>query len=82
MWFMRTTIDIPPALHQRLMAYAKTRGESFSLATTEALMRGMASVETASSGRINPATRLMSFNFDRGRPVTSDEVANLIEEDS
>ena len=79
---MRTTIDLPPGLHERLRSYAKTRGESLSATVTELLTREMASVETPSSVmRISPITGLMTVNFGRGRVVTSEEVADLIDED-
>ncbi|MCL1841527.1 MAG: hypothetical protein FWF75_07265 [Propionibacteriaceae bacterium] len=76
---MRTTIDIPPILHQRIKDYAKQRGESFSAAATEALMRGMAPIETPSTLQVSPVTGLLVF--DSGRPITSEEVADLIDED-
>ena len=78
---MRTTIDIPPGLHQRLKAYAEQRGESFSDITTEALMRGMAPIETPTTTKVDPVTGLLVFNFGRGRQITSEEVADLIDED-
>ena len=78
---MRTTVDIPVGLHQRIMAYAATRGQSFSATATEALLRGMASVtDTAAMTHVSPITGLLTFNS--GRPVTSNEVAGLIDEDN
>ncbi|MCL2316970.1 MAG: hypothetical protein FWC46_07805 [Actinomycetia bacterium] len=78
---MRTTIDIPPGLHQRIKAYAEMRGATFSETATEALMRGMAPIETPTMTRVDPGTGLLVFNFGRGRTITSEEVADLIDED-
>ena len=78
---MRTTIDIPVGLHQRIKTYAAEQGQSFSSTATEALMRGMAPIDTPSAAYLDPATGLMVFNFGRGRPVTNEEVASLIDED-
>jgi len=76
---MRTTIDIPPGLHQRIKAYAEMQGQSFSITATEALLRGMAPIDTPSTMHRSPVTGLMVFNS--GRPITSEEVADLIDED-
>ena len=78
---MRTTVDIPPGLHERITAYAKMRGESFSAAATDAMLRGMAPIETPSSAGIDGQTGLMAFNFGRGHLIGNAEVAELIDED-
>jgi len=76
---MRTTIDIPVGLHQRIKAYAEMQGQSFSATATEAMLRGMAPIDTPSTVHVSPVTGLLVFNS--GRPVTSEEVAALIDED-
>ncbi len=78
---MRTTIDIPPGLHQRIKAYAEMTGRSFTETATEALLRGMAPIETPTTYTIDPVHGIMMFNFGRGRQVTVEEVADLIDED-
>ena len=78
---MRTTIDIPSGLHERISAHAKMQGKSFSATATDALLRGMAPIETPTTAKISPVTGLLTFNFSRGRLVTADEVADLIDED-
>ena len=77
---MRTTIDIPAGLHQRVKAYAAQQGLSFAAAAAEALARGMAPVETASIAQRDEATGLLVFDFGRGQTVTNDDVADLIDE--
>lgn len=77
---MRTTIDISPGLHQRIKAYAEEKHQSFSTAANEALLRGMAPIETPSTVHVSPVTGLMVFNS--GSPVTSTDVADLIDEDA
>jgi len=76
---MRTTIDIPELLHQRITAFARERGQSFSATATQALMRGMAPIETTSTLHRSPLTGLMVINS--GHTVTSADVADLIDED-
>ena len=76
---MRTTIDIPPMLHERIMAYAHSHGQSFSTTATEALQRGMAPIETPGTLRRDPLTGLLVVNS--GHRVTSEDVAELIDED-
>jgi len=78
---MRTTIDIPPDLHRRIKAYADAHGQSFSFTATEALLRGMAPIDTLSTVHRSPVTGLMVFTSGRGRTITSEEVADLIDED-
>jgi len=79
MSIMRTTIDIPPLLHQRIAEFAQSESQSFSAVATQALMRGMAPIEGASSVHRSANTGLLVVNS--GRCVTSDEVADLIDED-
>ena len=55
------------------------RGQSFSVTAAEAMMRGMAPIDTLSTVHRSPLTGLMVFNS--GRPITSEEVADLIDED-
>ena len=76
---MRTTIDIPSGVHQRLRAYAQMRGESMSATAAELLAQGLAPIDTPTTLHRSPITGLMVI--DSGRPVTSEEVADLIDED-
>ena len=77
---MRTTIDIPPMLHQRIMQYAAVQGQSFSTTATQAMMRGMATVDVPSTLHRSAVTGLLVVNS--GHPVTSEDVADLIDEDA
>jgi len=76
---MRTTIDIPSGLHQSIKAYAEMQGQSFSTSVTEMMLRGIATVDMPSTLHQSPVTGLLVFNS--GRPITSKEVAALIDED-
>ena len=78
---MRTTIDIPPGIHQRLRAYAQMRGESMSATAAELLAQGLAPIDTPTTLHRSPINGLMTVNLGRGRTVTSEEVADLIDED-
>ncbi len=79
---MRTTIDIPVELHERLKAYASQSGRSLSSAAVEMMARGMTSADIPTVTKVDPRTGLTTFNFRRGRPVTAAEVADLIDEDA
>jgi len=75
---MQTTIDIPLVLYQQLMDDAQQCGESFSATVVKALTRGMDLLEASNPVQLDSLTPVM---FDSGRPVTSEEVADLIDED-
>ncbi len=79
---MRTTIDIPNGLHERLKEYAAQGGLSLSSAAVEMMARGMTSVDVHTAVKVDPHTSLLTFNFQRGRPVTAAEVADLVDEDA
>jgi len=79
---MRTTIDIPPGLHERIKSYATSRGESFSAVAAQAMARGMAPIDTPPPTQVDPVTGLLTFDFGRGRRITPAEVADLIDEDA
>lgn len=71
---MRTTIDLPPDLHQLTTALARNRKQTLSQTVAEILRRALLSddgpevTQDAATGL--PVVRL-------GRPITSDDVAAL-----
>jgi len=50
-------------LHERLKSHAISRGQSFSATAAEAIMRGMAPIETESTAQMDAETGLLTFDF-------------------
>ena len=77
---MRTTVDLPPSLHRRASALAAERSTSLSAVLADLVARGLAQSEEPLRIASNPRTGLPVISIVRR--VTSDEVADLIDEDS
>lgn len=77
---MRTTVDLPPAVHRRAVELAKQRGDSLSATIADLTRQGLNQIEAPFEIHISERT---GFPYiDRGRgPVTSEDVARLIDED-
>ncbi|HEU0169184.1 MAG TPA: antitoxin [Chloroflexota bacterium] len=71
---MRTTIDLPEALHRQLLAIARDRSRSFSQTVTELLERSLAPGKTSPLTR-SEVTGLPVMNI--GRVITSEDVRAL-----
>ena len=71
---MRTTIDLPPDLHQRAKAIARDTDRTLS-ETVVALMRRGLAADAAREVETNPATGLPLVTL--GRVITSDDVRAL-----
>lgn len=76
---MRTTVDLPPAVHRRAQEIAKRRGLSLSAVVAELTVRGLNQLDEpvvlgtdARSGF--PVLRV-------GRRVTSEQVAAVLDEE-
>lgn len=76
---MRTTVDLPPAVHRRATELARRRGRSLSATVAELTARGLAALGEPASVSIDPVSGLPVLSI--GRVVTSDEVAELIAEE-
>ncbi|MEB3050981.1 antitoxin [Mycolicibacter sp. MYC123] len=59
---MRTTVDLPPEIHQRVMEIARTRGQSLSATVSELTARGL--------GQLDEPLRI-SVDHRSGFPVVS-----------
>ena len=64
---MRTTVDLPPAIHRRAQEMAQAQGRSLSATIAELTARGLAQVD-------EPVLSL-------GRRITSEDVAAALDED-
>ena len=75
---MRTTVDLPGALHAQIKRYAEARRESLSSVLVGLIGRGAESVADLALGHsVSPVTGLLVFD---GPAVTAADVARLIDE--
>ena len=74
---MRTTIDLPDALHDRLTALARDRHQSLSNAVVDLVERGLDGSTGSRPGSItiNPRTGLPVLHVDR--IITTEDVRAL-----
>ena len=75
---MRTTVDLPPAIHRRAQELAAARGMSLSATVAELTARGLSQLDEPIT--ISTDERSGFPVISVGRPVTSREVAELIDE--
>ncbi|MDR2347326.1 MAG: hypothetical protein LBD90_01630 [Bifidobacteriaceae bacterium] len=77
---MRTTVDLPPGAHRRAKRLATASGRSLSQVLAELVAVGLASAdEPPPDAQVNPTTGLLTF--DLGRSFSSEDVAELIDDD-
>jgi hypothetical protein len=75
---MRTTVDLPPALHRRALELAELRGQSLSATLAELAARGLSQLDEPIVVRIDGISGFPVISI--GRRVTSDEVAAALDE--
>lgn len=76
---MRTTVDLPPALHRRAQELARARGQSLSATLAELAARGLGQLEEPVVVRTDSASGFPVLSV--GRRVTSDDVAEALDEE-
>ncbi|MEI2825518.1 MAG: hypothetical protein V9F04_03330 [Dermatophilaceae bacterium] len=76
---MRTTVDLPPAVHQRARDLARRRGESLSSVIADLTMRGLAQLDEPVVLTTDPRSGLPVLSL--GRAITSEDVTALIDEE-
>ena len=76
---MRTTVDLPPALHRRALELAELRGQSLSATLAELAARGLSQLEEPVVVQTDAVSGFPVISI--GRRVTSDEVAAALDED-
>ena len=76
---MRTTVDLPPELHNRVKQLASATHRSLSITVAELAARGLASMSEPARLTTDSISGLPVI--DGGRLLTSAEVAELIDED-
>jgi predicted transcriptional regulator len=76
---MRTTVDLPPELHERARQIARERRQSLSAVLTDLTLRGLASYDEPAVVRTDPVSGLPSVAL--GRRVTAVEVDEALDEE-
>jgi len=70
---MRTTVDLPPALHRRVTALAQARGQSLSATLAELAARGLNQLKEPLAASVDERSRFPVRQA--GRRIASDDVA-------
>jgi hypothetical protein len=76
---MRTTVDLPPAVHRRASDLAHRRGQSLSATLAELAARGLSQLDEPLSVTTDERTGLPVVRL--GRPVTSADVADALDDE-
>ncbi|GAB4077849.1 hypothetical protein [Nostocoides australiense] len=76
---MRTTVDLPPAVHARARELAARRGQSLSAVVADLAIRGLAQLDEPVRLAINPQTGLPVISL--GRRITSAEVDAILDDE-
>ncbi len=76
---MRTTVDLPPAVHRRAQALAQSRHQSLSAIVADLTVRGLAALGELVELATDPVSGLPVINL--GRPVTAAEVADALDDE-
>ncbi|KHL00098.1 hypothetical protein LK09_00170 [Microbacterium mangrovi] len=76
---MRTTIDLPPAAHQRVRELAASRHQSMSAVVVDLTMRGLAQLDVAVEYSRDAVSGLPTIGV--GQQVTSEDVATALDDE-
>lgn len=76
---MRTTIDLPPAVHRRARELAAQRGQSLSTVLADLTVRGLAQLDAPVALSTDARTGLPVLSL--GRRVTATEVAAFLDDE-
>jgi hypothetical protein len=76
---MRTTVDLPPAVHRRAQALAQSRHQSLSAVVADLTVRGLAALGEPVELATDPVSGLPVISL--GQPVTAAEVADALDDE-
>jgi hypothetical protein len=76
---VRTTVDLPPAVHRRAQALAKSRGQSLSATVAELTTRGLGQLDEPVVIRTDPTSGFPVLSV--GRRITAADVAAALDGD-
>jgi len=75
---MRTTVDLPPAVHRRAQEIAKLRGQSLSAVVAELTLRGLSQLDEPVVISTDERSGFPVLSI--GRRVTSEQVGTALDE--
>lgn len=76
---MRTTVDLPPAVHRRAKQLAKRRGQSLSSVIAELATRGLSRLDEPLVVTTDPQSGFPVVSL--GRRITSADVAEALDDE-
>jgi hypothetical protein len=76
---MRTTVDLPPAVHRRARELAESRGQSLSATIAELTIRGLGQLDEPVQIDVDPRSGFPVMSF--GRPITPEDVAAALDDE-
>lgn len=76
---MRTTVDLPPAAHQRVQELAASRHQSMSRVIADLTMQGLSQLDVAIEYSRDPRSGFPVISV--GHPVTSEDVAEALDDE-
>lgn len=76
---MRTTVDLPPAVHRRARELAAERGISLSATIADLTVRGLGQLDEPVRVRIDERTGFPVMSF--GRRITPEDVADALDDE-
>lgn len=75
---VRTTVDLPPAVHRRASELAERRGESLSKTLAQLAEQGLSQLDEPVTVYIDERSGFPVMRF--GRPITPDDVDAALDE--
>ena len=76
---MRTTVDLPPAVHRRALEIAKRSGRSLSAVIADLTVRGLGQLDQPVVVGVDETSGFPVITI--GRRVTSEQVAAALDEE-
>lgn len=76
---MRTTVDLPPSVHQRVRQIAADRGDSISAVLADLTLRGLAQLDHSVELATDQRTGLPVLSI--GRRITAKDVSDALDDD-
>jgi hypothetical protein len=76
---MRTTVDLPPAVHRRAVELARSRRQSLSATVAELTARGLSQLDEPLSITVDERSGFPVISV--GRRITADDVAAALDDE-
>ncbi len=76
---VRTTVDLPPAVHRRAQDLAASRGQSLSAVIAELTIRGLGQLDEPVRIEVDPRSGFPVMSF--GGSITSEDVAKALDDE-